>query len=241
MTLAIVVKGTEGVALAVDSRVTLTLMLTVQPGTPQTILPATYDNATKLLHVAKQKFVGAITYGNAIFDPKQPRTASSFLPEFEASLPDERISVWDFATKLGKFYLDRWNVGQQAQGAEPASFMVSGYDEGEAYGRLYTVVVPTQINPQEILVNDFGANWGGQIATVNGLLNGAAIPWQLLPLQDCVDVAILAVKTTAEIQKFVTDIRGVGGPIDVAVITKTDGFRYLQSKSLRGEHDSRRV
>lgn len=94
---------------------------------------------------------------------------------------------------------------------------------------------------QEILVNEFGAHWGGQVATVNGLLSGAAIPWQLLPLQDCVDVAILAVKTTAEIQKFVTDIRGVGGPIDVAVITKTDGFRYLQSKSLRGEYESKRI
>ena len=231
MTLAIVVKGTEGVVLAVDSRVTLTLA--TQQGATQTLLAATYDNATKLLKVAKQKFVGAITYGNAIFDPKQPRTASSFLPEFEASLPDERMSVRDFATKLGAFYLERWKAGQQPQGAEPTSFLVTGYDENEAYGRLYSVAVPTQIAPQEILVNDFGAQWGGQIATVNGLLSGAAIPWQLLPLQDCVDVAILAVKTTAEIQKFVTDIRGVGGPIDVAVITKTDGFRYLQLSCTR--------
>jgi hypothetical protein len=50
-----------------------------------------------------------------------------------------------------------------------------------------------------------------------------------------VDVAILAVRTTAELQRFVTDIRGVGGAIDVAVITKIDGFCYVQSKSIRGE------
>jgi hypothetical protein len=238
MTLGIVVKGTEGVVLAVDSRVTLTLL--TQQGNTHTILPATFDNATKLLKVAKQRFVGAITYGNAIFDVNQPRTAHSFLPEFEASLPDLRITVADFATRLGQFYLARWTAGHQPQGIEPASFFVGGYDEGEAYGRLYTLHVPNSVVPEELHASDFGANWGGQIATVNGLLANAAIPWQLLPLQDCVDVAILAVKTTAELQKFVTDIRGVGGPIDVAVITKIDGFRDIQSKSLRGEHDAKR-
>ncbi len=239
MTLAIVVKGTEGVVFAVDSRVTLTLV--TQQGNTNTVLPVTYDNATKLLIVSKQKYIGAVTYGNAIFDTRQPRTAHSFLPEFEASLPDARISVLDFAGRLGQFYLARWNAAQQPQGSEPASFFVGGYDQNEAYGRLYSLSVPNQIAPQEILVNDFGAQWGGQIATANGLFLNAAIPWQLLPLQDCVDVAILAVKTTAELQKFLTDIRGVGGPIDVAVISKVDGFRDIQSKSLRGEYESKRI
>jgi hypothetical protein len=72
MTLAIAVKGTEGIVLAVDSRVTL--QFSIQQGGHTAIIPATYDNAIKLLRVKKQNFVGAITFGNAVFDQQQPRT-----------------------------------------------------------------------------------------------------------------------------------------------------------------------
>jgi hypothetical protein len=233
MTLAIAVKETEGIVLAVDSRVTLQFL--THQGAQNTIIPATYDNAIKLLRIAKQGFVGAITYGNAVFDPQQPRTANSFLQEFETTLSDQRISVKDFATQLGQFYLARWNAAHQA-GAEPTGFLVGRYDDGEPYGRLYSLSIPDHAAPDELQVNTFGMQMAGQISVANGLLGQAPIPWQLLPLQDCIDVAILAVKTTAELQKYVTDIRGVGGPVDVAIITKIDGFRYIQSKSLRGEH-----
>jgi hypothetical protein len=233
MTLAIAVKGTEGLVLAVDSRVTLQFL--THQGAQNTLIPATYDNAIKLLRVAKQRFVGAITYGNAVFDPQQPRTASSFLQEFETTLPNQRMSVHEFAVQLGQFYLTKWNAAHQA-GADPTGFFVGGYDEGDPYGRLYSLTIPDHAAPDELLINTFGMQMAGQISVANGLLGQAPIPWQLLPLQDCIDVAILAVKTTAELQKYVTDIRGVGGPVDVAIITKIDGFRYIQSKSLRGEH-----
>lgn len=121
-------------------------------------------------------------------------------------------------------------------GGDPTGFIVGGYDKNEPYGSLYLITIPTQPAPSELLTNTFGLQMAGRNAVANGLLGQAPIPWQLLPLQDCIDVAILAVKTTAELQKFVTDIRGVGGPVDVAIVTKIDGFRYIQSKSLRGEH-----
>jgi len=33
-------------------------------------------------------------------------------------------------------------------------------------------------------------------------------------------------------------IRGVGGPIDVAIVTRTDGLQYVQRKLIRGERDA---
>jgi 20S proteasome alpha/beta subunit len=60
------------------------------------------------------------------------------------------------------------------------------------------------------------------------------IPWQFLPLQDCVDLAIFLVRTTATIQNWLVGIRGVGGAIDVATITRTEGFRALQRKEVKG-------
>lgn len=61
------------------------------------------------------------------------------------------------------------------------------------------------------------------------------MPVQILSLQDCVDLAILFVRTTIEAQRLTVGIRGCGGPIDVATITRSDGFRFLQQKQIVGE------
>ena len=65
MSLGIAFKGPEGLVLAADSRVTLLAQVqgvAVLQGA-QVVMPATFDNATKLLSVPSQKHVAAITYG----------------------------------------------------------------------------------------------------------------------------------------------------------------------------------
>jgi len=61
------------------------------------------------------------------------------------------------------------------------------------------------------------------------------IPYMALPLQDCVDLATFLVRTTIAAQEFAEGVRGVGGPIDVAYITRTEGIKWLQRKVIRGE------
>ena len=61
------------------------------------------------------------------------------------------------------------------------------------------------------------------------------IPYQALPLQDCVDLAIFLIRTTMSAQQLAIAIRGVGGPIDVAIITRTNGLKYVQQKIIHGE------
>ena len=63
------------------------------------------------------------------------------------------------------------------------------------------------------------------------------IPYQFLPLQDCVDLAIFLIRTSIEIQTWLVDIRGVGGAIDVATITRTEGFQPVQQKTIVGRRD----
>ncbi len=60
-----------------------------------------------------------------------------------------------------------------------------------------------------------------------------SIPYQILPLQDCIDLAHFMIQTTIIGQSLSIGLRGVGGPIDVAVITKTGGVRYIQQKNLK--------
>jgi hypothetical protein len=61
------------------------------------------------------------------------------------------------------------------------------------------------------------------------------IPYDVLPLQDCVNLAILLLRTTIEAQHLSIEVRGVGGQIDIAVITRKEGLKYIQKKGLYGE------
>ena len=49
-----------------------------------------------------------------------------------------------------------------------------------------------------------------------------------------VDLAIFMIRTTIEAQRLTVGLRGTGGPIDVAVITR-GGMRFVQKKEIKGE------
>lgn len=76
-----------------------------------------------------------------------------------------------------------------------------------------------------------------QIEKLQGVLQELQVPIPLpaLPLQDCVDLAIFAIRTTIGYQKLTVGVRGVGGPIDVATITRNNGLRFVQRKEISGE------
>jgi hypothetical protein len=273
MSLGIALKGTAGVVLAADSRVTLFGQLPGAAPGQQMIIPATFDNASKILRTQCQKYVAAVTFGAGAIGQTEPRTASSFMPEFEAVIAnDGRLSVEDFATRLGAFFLKQWHAMKMP--ATPSIndnmvFLVGGYDQDKPYGDLYSVYVPSSPTPTKLIPDgQFGANWGGQREMTDRLLQGfdprlpdvvqelqgipanqrdpglaaklqgklgIAIPWQFLPLQDCVDLSIFLVRATITLQKWIVGVRGVGGAVDVVTITRTDGIKEVQVKRLVGE------
>ena len=276
MSLGVAFKGPEGIVLAVDSRVTLFTKIRDSAGN-EVNLPATYDNAQKLLRVNGQGFVGAVTFGAGAIGTSQPRTAHSYLPEFEAEIAKEdRLSVEDFAEKLGAFFMHQWTSAEMPPPSPGGDmiFFVGGYDENSPYGRVFEVKVPSHPKPiEKIPAPHFGAIWGGQFASVDRLINGldpelpnavyeflktppsqrnnqaladhlrsrmaSKIPWQFLPLQDCVDIAIFLVRVAMTLQRWTIEVRGVGGAIDVATITRSDGFSLIQQKEITGTRDQR--
>jgi hypothetical protein len=262
------IKGSEGIILAADSRVTLFNPVATPQPNQIVIIPATFDNATKVLKVSDQNYVGAVTYGlGAFMTTHGPRTMQSFIPEFEQELKEakvKRLSVADFATRLSDFFLRQWNdhVKRSPNPGEEINFLVGGYDDGAAYGRGYLFVIPTRptIMEQNAGPGQFGITWGGQHDLVYRLLYGfdiemleflrvqlnlsapdaanlkqqieprfaAGIPFQFLPLQDCVDLAVFLIQATINFQKYRTTIvRGVGGPVEVATVTRDGGFEFV--------------
>lgn len=270
MSLGIVVKGSEGIVLAADSRVTLTAILN-QPGVSANLqIPVNFDNATKLLTFAKpNKWIGAVTYGDAVIGTTASdlRTAQSFVPEFEAGLPPDRLSVPEFSQRLSDFFLKQWNDRMPSTHPGPGmTFVVGGFDDDKPYGSVYLFTIPNNPTPAERSSKDFGVTFGGQVELTGRILQGydaqvieiarkelnapmgrmdafqkalgrlqLTIPYHLLPLQDCIDLAIFLIGTTATAQNLSIGIRGVGGAIDVAVITKREGLKIIQRKELAGE------
>lgn len=62
-----------------------------------------------------------------------------------------------------------------------------------------------------------------------------SLPLQAMALQDCVDLAIFFIRTTIAAQRLMVTVRGVGGPIDVATVTRQNGLSFVQRKSIVGE------
>ena len=63
-----------------------------------------------------------------------------------------------------------------------------------------------------------------------------SIPYDILALQDCVDLATFLIRTTMTAQNLAVGVRGVGGTIEVATITRTDGLKWIQKKEIHGEN-----
>ena len=68
------------------------------------------------------------------------------------------------------------------------------------------------------------------------------IQWGTMTLQDAIDFCTLMIQTTSAIQRFSDGIMadpggipGVGGPVDVAIITPDEGFVWINKKKLKVE------
>jgi len=169
MSLGIVINGPEGIVLAAESRITLGATM----GSQQ--IPVSFDNATKLLSFSEPNTtVGVVTYGLAVIGQQNPRTAASFVPEFEASLPPERLRVTDFAERLSDFFMRQWQSNMPSAYKGPdMTFVVAGFDRDDVYGQVHLVEIPSSAKPvQRSGVGDFGITFGGQHEIMSRILQG---------------------------------------------------------------------
>ena len=261
MTLIITCKGPEGLALAADSRATITV--TTDSG-EQGI---TYvDTATKLFALAGQPYVGLLAWGQYFFG--NGRSIAGAIPELEMRIANRsggrRLTVAEVASEASAFFAEQWRAYAQPAGNGSMWFQVAGFDEGDHQGQRYQVGIPGRPAPEKF-ADSVGISWGGQSELVARVMNGfdpAAIEiakseltlrnnqvqrldsrWHDelalklrpdgLPLQSSVDLAVYLVTMTVAAQSFTYGrIQGVGGPVDVATITQADGFQWVSRKQI---------
>lgn len=64
---------------------------------------------------------------------------------------------------------------------------------------------------------------------------GAPLALPAMPIQDAIDVARFAVETAAKYAKYGMRLETIGGPIEVAAITKHEGFKWVARKHYYSE------
>lgn len=128
-------------------------------------------------------------------------------------------------------------------------FIIAGYEA--APSGLKQVIYQASVQKNQVtqvnVEGDYGAYWNGDIDVFYRLikplwaeeesekryfpLNQFDIHFSFFTLQDAVDFAVYAIRTTIDSMRFQARNRTVGGPIDVLII-KPDQAYWLQRKEL---------
>lgn len=262
MSLGVVIKGPEGVVLAADSRVTLeaqrrdgpvlsvnfdnvTKLLTFSK--PHLFVAAvTYGMAVigqRTPHSLMPEF--ELTIQNAkrltVLDYSK-RLSSFFMKRWRDAMPPDYagpdmtfiVGGYDLGAAYGNVFLFGIPTGPEPQPRNPDTFGMTWGGQLQIASRIvhgYDPVV-LDITRRTLNLDD------EQISRLGEALKREMefpIPYPVLPLQDCVDLATFLIRSTVVAQSLAVGVRGVGGPIDVAIITRTKGLEYVQQKTIHGE------
>lgn len=260
MSLGIVVKGPEGLVLAAESRVTITAQL--QNGQQ---LHVNFDHATKLLSFSDPNTaVGVVTYGQAAINLRTAASYlpefESGLPDKRLSVEEFAQHLSDFYARQWAAEIQSPYTGPDMTFVVAGFNENEAYGRAYQVG-IPSFPAPVEQVPDDFgitwggqrefvdrLIQGFDANivelarqsLNLQPEQIQQFVQALAplqmpIPLRAMALQDCVDLAIYFIRTTMGAQKLTVGIRGVGGPIDVATITRQDGLRFVQRKQISGE------
>lgn len=240
MSFAITLFVREGIVMAADSRLTLNRTDAQPDGSHVHLAVGQTDSIQKLFLASNH--VGISTYGDA--DIKGVPIAGFIETFLGTQLPDEG-EVGKTANALLEFFKKNDPV--------PATFFhVAGYtkSDGVLQQEVWLVDVRNNKCERQNKVDDQGACWGGELDILSrlvqrvqqldnagkpvGELAAFSIPWSFFTLQDAIDFAIFATRSTIEAIRFQPRPKTVGGPIDVLVLRQNE-CKWIQRKQLHGE------
>jgi len=266
MSLGVVVKGPEGIVLAADSRVTLdaggpgmphpiqvnfdnaTKLLNFGPS-HKYVGAVTYGQAIIGLRTA-HSFIPEFE----IYLGEERRPIKQFAQELgafflerwrEAKMPEAEgtptmtfiVGGYDENQAYGSVYLVAVPTKPEPEPRNPGL-----QDFGMTWGGQLQVAsrLIHGTDPALLPLLKEKLNWSDeQLAELSQFLGQRLqyrIPFEILPLQDCIDLATFLVRATVSMQNLGVTVRGVGGVIEIATITRIKGLQYVQRKRIHGEY-----
>lgn len=234
MSLIIAIHVSDGLVMASDSRITYSTTSTTSEGNISTEVGVHITDTTPKTFVSPNR-VGISYCGDSTIKNK-PITGfvESFIEEHKDGDVDEiKDSIIPYFRGL-EANLD-------------TTFIIGGYQmiEGLMVQRLFRI--NTLSNNIEIIeTTNQGALWSGVTDILSRAINPVyvkneddsysqipqfSILWKYFTLQDAIDFARYAIKTTIDTMSFQSRVKTVGGPIDILVIKPTEAF-WIEKRQL---------
>jgi len=266
MTITVSILIPVGIVLAADSR-----QMTESPSGQ---LRLDSDNVEKIIqlgpHLAANVNGQRSFYTSST---ESPRVIGEILSHASGKLPKDS-TVREAAVYFHRVIATKFkkNLDLTLLKRAAVSFYIAGYNPKSDNGELYRCDVPGNVT-LERKTSDAGMVWNGTRDVINRMILGydprllkflsegksnwprdelenqlrrlqLHINFQTMPMQDAVDLAVLMIRTTVEIQRFADGLVGepgqlavCGGMIEIGVITKREGFHWLQHKQLEVKGD----
>lgn len=246
MSFIITVYVPEAIVMASDSRQSITIQRQTPEGSKlQAVETVSSDFVYKTFCLPKQG-VGISTFGESMLGKV---TIESHIKRFQEERLGDEDDIFGVAQKLLEFFRKKFSNADTA-------FRIAGFkkESGISVPHVYHCQVSRnemgRLNTKPKTAGVvYGASWGGQVDVIAGILSSsqltspdgkmrqvvkAPVIWDAMPIQDAIDFAIYAVRTTIDTVRFQARPKNVGGPIDVLLLTPEKTI-WIQRKEYRGE------
>ncbi len=246
MSFIITVYVPEAIVMASDSRQSIIIKKRTPDETKlQAVETVNSDFVYKTFLLPKQG-VGISTFGEFILGNI---TMESYIKRFQEEKLKDGDDIFSVTQKIMEFFRKKFPNAN-------TTFHIAGFKKESGISVPY--VYNCQVSRNEMkrlnakLETDevvYGASWGGQGDVIAGILmpsqlttpDGktqqaakAPVVWDAMPIQDALDFAIYAVRTTIDTIRFQARPKNVGGPIDVLLLTPEKTI-WIQRKEYRGQ------
>ena len=244
MSFVIAVYVPEGIVMASDSRQSVTVEGKAPEGRSFKVETVNSDTITKTF-LLERHGIGVSNFGQDMLGGVPIASRIKRFME-EGLTPDDNVET--VPGKLVDYFRESFpdvDVG----------FHVTGYrKEGKvSMPHVYSCHVSRNAVERRNLKPDgslsYGAAWSGQTDILTSILipvvvkddkgndkairSPAPIIWDAMALQDAIDFAIYAIRTTIDTMRFQARPKNVGGPIDVLLLTPEEAS-WIQRKELTG-------
>ena len=244
MSFVIAVYVPEGIVMASDSRQSVTVEGKAPEGKSFKVETVNSDAITKTF-LLEGHGIGVSNFGQDMLGGVPIASRIKRFME-EGLTPDDNVET--VPRKLVDYFRESFpdvDVG----------FHVTGYKKEDKVSvpHVYSCHVSRNAVERRNLKPDgslsYGAAWSGQTDILTSILipvvvkddkgndkairSPAPIIWDAMALQDAIDFAIYAIRTTIDTMRFQARPKNVGGPIDVLLLTPEEA-RWIQRKELTG-------
>jgi hypothetical protein len=239
MSLIVTIYPQEGIVMAGDSRLTITWNSQNGETFNSECIPSS-DSLNKIFCVHNKfalGFCGSATLGGILLP--------TLVNQFVEKMITNKTSIDQIPELLMDFFGKDYDYPE-------LYFNVGGYkvEKDISIPHVYTVSIAQKVvdrsnhNGESLI---YGATWKGQTGVLSRLfstiqakatdeswidLPEISFPWTLFTLQDAIDFAKYAIRTTIDTMNFQQVEKTVGGPIDILVLRPNEVPLWINKKDL---------